>query len=48
MEQYSEAEEAFEDDQTVQSGVCDGGIRVPVPEDHYSNQPTMYVSYTIC
>ena len=34
MEQYSEAEEAFEDDQIGQSGVSDGGIRVPGPEDH--------------
>ena len=41
MEQYSETKEAFEDDQTGQSGVSDGGIRVPEPEDHYSNSPTM-------
>ena len=32
MEQYSETEEAFEDDQTGQNGVSDGGIRVPGPE----------------
>ena len=41
MEQYSETKEAFEDDQTGQSGVSDGGIRVPWPEDHESNPPTM-------
>ena len=41
MEQYSEAEEAFEDDQTGQCGVSNGGIGVPGPEDHYSNLPTM-------
>ena len=41
MEQYCENEKAFEDDQTGQSGVRDGGIRVPGPEDHYSNPPTM-------
>ena len=39
--QCSETEEAFEDDQTGQSGVNDHGIRVPGPEDHYSNPPTM-------
>ena len=43
MEHYSETEEAFEDAQTGQSGVSDGGIRVPGPEDHYSNPPTMSV-----
>ena len=42
MEQYNETEEAFEDDQTGQSGVSDGGgIGVPGPEDNYSNPPTM-------
>ena len=41
MEQYSETKEAFEDDQTGRSRVSDGGIRVPGPEDHYSNPPTM-------
>ena len=41
MEQFSETEEAFEDGQTGQSDVSDGGIRVPGPEDHYSNPPTM-------
>ena len=41
MEQYSETEEVFEDNQTGQSGASDGGIRVPGPEDHYSNPPTM-------
>ena len=41
MEQCSETEEAFEDDLTGQSGVSDGGIRVPGPEDQYSNPPTM-------
>ena len=41
MEQYSETKEAFEGDQTGQSGMSDGGIRVPEPEDHYSNPPTM-------
>ena len=41
MEQCSETEEAFEDDQTGQSGVSGRGIRVPGPEDHYSNPPTM-------
>ena len=41
MEHYSETEEAFEDFQTGQNGLSDGGIRVPGPEDHYSNPPTM-------
>ena len=41
MEQYSETEQAFEDDHTRQSGVSDGGMRVPGLEDHYSNPPTM-------
>ena len=41
MEQCSETEEAFEDDQTGQSGVSDRGIRAPGPEDRYSNPPTM-------
>ena len=29
MEEYSEAEEAFKDDQTGQCGVSNGGIGVP-------------------
>ena len=41
MKQFSKTEEAFEDGQIGQSGVSDGGIRVPGPEDHYSNPPIM-------
>ena len=32
MEEYSKAEEAFEDDQTEQCGVSNNGIGVPVLE----------------
>ena len=39
MEEYSEAEEALEDNQTGQCGVNNGE---PGPEDHYSNPPTVF------